>query len=326
MPTPAPHHDRVHEPRDHPRWRESYYFSFFDDRLGFGGFSSIGKRPARGHSGSINAIWGPDRPTLFAAEYDTFDRHEDVTEVTGLSYASEQPFGPWRLAFDGMLNDGGDAVELDHAAFAPAAKSDLPSVPVRYDLEFAPDAPPYLYEERAEWHDLFDGHVDEVGRVTGTVVVDGTEHEVDCRGAKDHSWGVREWFGVEQWRWMDLVAASSELPELTMWRASFDGDAWIGDGAAYVGGRTEAVEDYDELVTWVERPRKPMPATIEASFRAGDRRTAFSGEVLRVVPMLFGRDHDGGRETAWVDKSLVRCRVDGVPAWGNIEFEGLVRE
>jgi hypothetical protein len=194
---------------------------------------------------------------------------------------------------------------------------------VSFDLEFTPSAPPYLYHERAEWHNLFDGHVDEVGRVTGTLTIDGTVHEIDCHGAKDHSWGVRDWYGVEGWRWMDVVGAQSEL---TLWRATFDGETWLDDGAVYSGGRTAELEDYEERIEWAERPRKPRPKTIEVSLSAGGDRTEFTGEIVRVVPTLFGRDHEGRRETAWVDQSLVRCQLGGSEAWGKIEFEALIRE
>lgn len=324
MPTPAPHDDRVHEPRDHPRWRESYYFSFFDPRLGLGGFSSIGKRPARGHGGSLNVIWGPERPTLLASEFATFERHDDVIEAQGLRYASSTPFGPWQVTFDGRLSNGGDGVECDRAAMGPVEQSSAPSVDVEFDLEFTPTAPPYLYHERPEWHNLFDGHVDEVGRVTGTVTIDGTAHEVDCHGAKDHSWGVRDWYGVEGWRWMDVVGADAEL---TLWRATFDGTSWLDDGAVYAGGQAAELESYSERVETEERPRKPRPRAIEVDLTAGGRRTEFTGEVVRVVPTLFGgREMDGQRATAWVDQTLVRCQLDGKEAWGKIEFEALVRE
>lgn len=319
MPTPAPQDDRVHEPRSHPRWRESYYFSFFDQATGIGGFSSIGKRPARGHSGSLNVIWGPELPTLVASEFDTFEAHDDHIEAHGLRYASEEPFGPWQVTFDGRLSDGGTGVECDAAAKGPVEKSAAPKVPVSFDLEFRPEAPPYLYHPREEWHDLFDGHVDEVGAVTGTVTIDGTTHDISCRGAKDHSWGVRDWFGVRGWRWMDVVGADREL---TMWRATFDGESWIGDGAVFDGERTLEVEAYEETVRTVERPGKPLPAGLDVTLTAGGERTEFSGEIVRVVPTLFpSRD---GKGTAWVDQTLVRCTLGGREAWGKIEFEALV--
>ena len=39
-----------------------------------------------------------------------------------------------------------------HPATRCTTRSSAPSVPVAFDLGFSPEAPPYLYEERAEWH------------------------------------------------------------------------------------------------------------------------------------------------------------------------------
>lgn len=321
MPTPSPQDDRHHQPRDHPRWRESYYFSFFDQRAGIGGFSSIGKRPARGHGGSLNVIWGPEIPTYVASEFSSFERHGDEFEAGGLRYRSGEPFGPWEVTFDGRLSNGGTGVECDDAAMGPVEASGAPKVPVSFDLEFVPSAPPYLYHERPEWHNLFDGHVDEVGHVRGTLTIDGTSHDIDCHAAKDHSWGVRDWYGVEGWRWMDVTGADREL---TMWRATFDGQEWIGDGAVYAGGQTLEVESYEERVETAERARKPRPARLEVAMTAGGESTEFTGDIVRVVPTRFGGKQ--GLGTAWVDQTLVRCDVGGQEGWGKIEFEALVRD
>lgn len=315
-------HDRVHEPADDSRWRESYYFSFFDQRTGIGGFSSIGKRPARGHSGSINVIWGPQIPTLIASELDSFGEHDDTYEVAGLSYESDRPFGSWRLRFEGVLNDGGDGLECDHAALGPTASSQAPKVEVAYDLTFTPSYPPYLYEHRAEWQNLFTGHVDEVGAVAGELRIGGVRHELDGRGGKDHSWGVRDWFKAQAWRWVDLVGEGLDA-ELALWRATFDGESWVEDGAIFTDGSALPLARYEEQVTTAPRVRKPRPAEVSIAVEAaGGRRLELSGRAVRVVPIFFGREG----LLSWNDRALVECTVGGLPAWANVEFESLVRE
>jgi hypothetical protein len=324
MPTPQPQDDRVHEPGGDTRWRESYYFSFFDPEAGIGGFSSIGKRPAKGHAGFINVIWGPEMQTLVASEFDTFTEHDDTHSVAGMSYSAERPFGPWRLAYRGSLNDGGRGVECEHGALGPAARSEAPKVEVAFELTFTPASSPYLYGERDEWRDLFDGHIDEVGAVEGEVRIGGERHAVSGRGGKDHSWGVRDWFKPQEWRWIDAVGA--EGPELELWRASFDGE-WIGDGALFGEGGAEAIATYEEEVTTAERPRKPLPVGIDVSVGSNAKQLRLSGEVVRVVPIIFGREENGSLLTSWNDRALVRCRTEsGVEAWANVEFESLLRE
>lgn len=305
--------DRLHVPADHKGWRESYYFSFYDDAAELGGFTSIGRRPAPGHIGSINVVWGPDRPTLVASELDRSEGHGLPYRVLGLTYDCETPFGTWRLRFDGSLNDGGTEILCDPAAVAAAGPD---GVAVSYDLEFIPDSPAYSYDQRPEWKPLFTGHVDQTGVVRGTVTIDGVTTRIDGRGGKDHSWGVRDWFAPSQWRWVDLVT-SDGLTELALWRATFDGESWVGDGALFGDGSTHALtalaEDYDTT----ERAVKPMPARWSVTASTETDELSFAGDVVRVCPVIFG----GGRYRSWNDRVLVVGQTgDGRSAWANVEF------
>ena len=320
------HHDRVHQPTGERRWRESYYFSFFDPRHRIGGFSSIGRRPASGRTGSINVIWGPDIPTLVASEFDTFGVHDNAYTAAGLTYRSEEPFGIWKVAFSGSLNVGGTGVECDHSALGATADSAAPKARVSFDLTFTPGYPPYIYRQRPEWHDLFTGHVDEVGAVRGTLAVDGREYPVDARGGKDHSWGVRDWFKPHAWRWVDLVSGDG-APEVALWRASLEPERWVEDGAIYAGGATAALTGYRETLGTRPRDRKPLPGELRARAESDGSRVAFSGQVVRVLPVLFSRDDDAGRTVSWNDRALLECRYDnGSTGWANVEFESLLRE
>jgi hypothetical protein len=317
--------DRSHKPGSHPRWRESYYFSFFDHSLRLGGFSSIGKRPGKGYAGSVNCLWGPAMSTAVAFEYGAIETHDDEYDVGGLRYRSNESFGTWELTYDGVLNDGGDQIECDHLALGPTAASRAPKVPVRFRLTFAPDYPPYSFPTNEQWSNLFDGHVVELGKVEGELELGGKSHIIRGRGAKDHSWGVRDWFKPTAWRWIDFV--SQDGPEFALWRAQFNGQ-WISEGAMYCDGRVERITSYRESLSLAERLVKPRSAGIELqATAAGGKELAARGGVLRVVPMLFFRDAGGWRETAWNDCSLIQATDRaGSIAWANVQFESLLRE
>lgn len=318
--------DLVHPPVADPRWRESYYFSFFDPALGIGGFTSLGKRPARSHTGSINVIWGPEIPTLVAAELDELPEHDDRHSVAGLSYEPLEPFGAWRLRFRGPLNDGGLDVDcLPEALGSAHGAGGVRRTQVSYDLVFTPRAAPYQYHERPEWRDLFDGHIDEVGIVEGELVIGGARHAVHGRGAKDHSWGVRDWVKPSAWRWVDLVAPGS--PELTLWRARFE-DGWVGDGALYPDGRAARLTRYREEIETADADRgKALPVAIDLVAEGEDgAELRASGRTLRVVPTLFRSRRLPGA-TAWNDRALMECALPGGgQGWANVEFEELVVE
>lgn len=312
--------DRVHAPGADRRWRESYYFSFFDQKHRIGGFSSIGKRAASGHSGSINVVWGPARESLVASEFDTFETLDDTHDVAGLTYRGLAPFGAWEVAFDGRLNAGGDRVECDRAALGPAADN---TVPVRYELTFTPTHPPYVYRQRPEWSELFTGHVDEVCTVRGTLTIGDETYDIDGRGGKDHSWGVRNWFAPVAWRWFDLVSDTG--PSLTLWRAAFQPGDWTSDGAVFAGAELSALDGYVETVSTMEVPgrSKPLPKTLRAELTAGGRTYGLTGEVRRVLPVMFVRDD----RVSWNDRALVECTFDdGSTGWANVEFAELVTE
>jgi hypothetical protein len=332
MPTIRPEDDRVHTPPDDPRWRESYYWTFFDPEAEIGGFTSIGKRAAKGYTGSINCIWGPAIPTLMATEYGSEKSHTDDYSVAGLRYLSRAPFGPWKLSFDGPLNEGGTGIECDQGALGPTAPSPVreastaPKVSVHYELTFTPEHEPYLYEAREEWRDLFDGHYDEVGRVEGEIEIDGKDFEIKGRGMKDHSWGVRDWFKPTDWRWTEVLAL--EGPAVTMWQVNFGRDS-VRDGAIHDSSGVEAVTSYDERVEYAdesaERGGKPLPLAIEFEAGAASHQIAARGEIVRVVPIIFHRDVDGARETSWNDRALVRFEMEhGEIAWANVEFLSLL--
>jgi hypothetical protein len=315
--------DQMHAPGTDRRWRESYYFSFFDVRHRIGGFSSIGKRAASRHSGSINVIWGPDRPSLVASELDKFDVLNDDHDVSGLTYRAHEPFGVWEIAFEGRLNVGGNGVECAREALGPAGGN---TVPVRYELTFTPSFPPYVYRERPEWSELFTGHVDEVGAVRGTLTVGGKTWEIDGRGGKDHSWGVRNWFAPAAWRWLDLISDGG--PQLTLWRAVFRPGEWVCDGAVFTDSMA-ALNGYAETLSTENVPDrpKPLPSSLRAEITAGGITHGLTGEVRRVLPVLFTKDG----QVSWNDRALVECFFDSGPlagrtGWANAEFAERVRE
>lgn len=318
-----PRHDLVHEPDpSRERWRESYYFNVYDFDLGLGIYSSIGYRPSKGYSGSMQAVWGPDRPTLFAFEHGTFEQHTDEHLVAGLSYTCREPFGAWHVGFEGPLNDGGSGPACEMEAVTRTRESASPKVDVAYDLTFTPDQPPYLYRENPEWAGLFDGHLDEVGSVTGTVTIDGETLPFSGRGAKDHSWGVRDWALPKGWRWTDMLF--TEGPEVALWRATFDGERWVQDGAIYTDGVADPLVSFREHIEYdTSRAEADRPRAWEFEVVTENHRVRGRAEILRVVPLLFPiRDETGARATMWNDRSVFRCELeDGRVGVGSAEFQ-----
>jgi hypothetical protein len=317
-----PSHDLVHTPDPgRERWRESYYFQFVDFKHGIGGYHGPGYRPVKGYSGVLHVLWGLGQPTLIATEKGTYATHDAVHPVGGFEWEIVEPLKRWRIRFSGRLNDGGSDPAIPVPAVVAAGAAPGGTVDVSYELTFERDKPAYLYDENPQWDGLFDGHIDEVGRVTGTVRVGDRTYEVDGRGSKDHSWGVRDWGKPKGWRWVDMLFEDG--PELTVWRATFDGSNWLDDGAIYLEGAAEKITSFAESVTFVPRGDGERPASWEFEIASENHRVRGRGEMICVAPLLFPfRMADGARGMLWNDRTVFRCELDdGRTGYGSAEFQ-----
>lgn len=317
-----PRHDLVHTPDPgRERWRESYYFQFVDFKHGLGGYHGPGYRPVKGYTGVLHVLWGLGRPTLVATEKGKYTAHDAVHPVGGFQWEILEPLKKWRIRFNGQLNDGGTDPALPVEAVVAVADGPGRKVDVSYDIIFERDKPAYLYDENPEWDGLFDGHIDEVGTVKGTLQLDGETFEIDGRGSKDHSWGVRDWGKPKGWRWIDMLFEDG--PELTVWRATFDGHNWLDDGAIYVDSDAEKITSFAESVQFVPRPRADRPASWEFAIGSANHSIRGRGEMICVAPLLFPfRTSEGTRGMLWNDRTVFSCELeDGRKGYGSAEFQ-----
>lgn len=261
--------DLRHVAGTHPRWRESYYFSFFNRAARIGGFASIAERPGKGYVGSINGLWGPGRSTPLATEWERGSPGHRQNRVRGLEMTPQSPFGPWRISFRGWLNDGGSARECHPHALGSASVA-AQAVAVGYDLTFTPRAAPY-FGGGGDWKGLFEGHVGELGRFSGRMQIGHHSLDIDGYGAKDHSWGPRDWTAATRWRWVDVAFADGV--DLVAWRAEQESTTFL-DGFLMTESQTDALVRYSESVTYApDRFDQGAPAAASSiDLDAAERR------------------------------------------------------
>jgi hypothetical protein len=323
MPTNVdPQQDLVHTPDPgRERWRESYYFQFVDFTHDLGGYHGVGFRPKKGYTGVLHAVWRAGGSTLVATEKASYTEHNAVHPVGGFEWEILEPLKRWRIRFDGRLNDGGSDPAVPVEAVVGVADGPGTPVDVSYDLIFERDQPAYVYDVNPQWDGLFDGHIDEVGTVKGTLRIGSETFDIDGRGSKDHSWGVRDWGKPRGWRWVDMLFENG--PEVTVWRATFDGETWLDDGAIYVDGHAEKVTSFAESVTFTTRPRADRPDSWEFEIGSANHRLRGRGEIINVAPLLFPfRTAEGERGMLWNDRTVFRCELeDGRVGYGSGEFQ-----
>ena len=153
-------------------------------------------------------------------------------------------------------------------------------------------------------------HYEQVGRVRGTVQLDGETHPVDLRSVRDHSFGRRQWNTWRQHLWFSGVREDGVAFTAACIRYGFIGPLTAG---FYIDGEPQAVSavtDFDAIAP---------PGVVPDRFPFEITCTDGTRHVVDVeVEGVFAFDMDQGAYC--IREAIARSTVDGVPAVGICEF------
>jgi hypothetical protein len=179
----------AHPPGAEPMWNESWYGDFVDLQQGLGGYIRLGLTPNEGVAWLTALLCGPGRPTVAVIDFaapvpaDAFELHTGSFDFT---HAASSPLQTYRVVLEGHAQAYDDPAAL--------LRGD-PGRPVglRMDLEWTTAGTPYRYRPTPRY---------EIPCVvSGTVAADGQHISIEAvPGQRDHSWGVRDWWGMD-WVW-----------------------------------------------------------------------------------------------------------------------------
>ncbi|MCU0310755.1 MAG: hypothetical protein MUE36_07425 [Acidimicrobiales bacterium] len=164
--------DDFHPPTDDdPFWTETCWFTFTAPDHGLSGQLYPFFRPNQGVMAAAVYVWDESGDQIWNCRYAKNFWHlpipaQPLTDIhlpNGIRYRTVEPLQRYELRFDDP-----DADDL------------------HLDLTFDAVARPNL---------LGTSHLDQPGRYTGTIVLDGEEIAVDSYGFRDRSWGPRSQFG-----------------------------------------------------------------------------------------------------------------------------------
>jgi hypothetical protein len=245
--------ERSHTPSDSPGWRESFYFGFFDEASGIGAYSSMGEKPHSGRSGYICTLWGDD--VIAETRIGAMERTATEHACAGLRYRLDESDGSWAIAYRGTMPILGPTGEAYVGSVA--VDESLPPVDVAMDLRFEPLTPAYFYDgSHPAWERLFDGHVEQSGRIAGVVTVGDERYRIDALGARDHSWGTRDWGHPRGWTF--FTASFDRGPAfVSLWAADTAAGSAV-DGYVSRNGVTARITGLEADIAG-ERPRPGTP-------------------------------------------------------------------
>ncbi len=200
--------DRRHAPGPDslPMWNESYWFAFYDPTSEVGATLRLGMHPNQNEA-NLYLMFVRGREVAYTlidthapmppVEDDRFSLHGYVIDI-------ERPLERFRLRYERE----GHAIDLIWEGFSPT-----------YLYPFPPDSS----------SDQIPRHIEHAGTVTGTMKIGGVEHNVDCLGHRDHTWGgERDWSKMHNWDYL-----SGEIGKDFWFNAV---QITLGDQEIHIGG------------------------------------------------------------------------------------------
>ena len=181
-----------HAPGDEPLWNESWYFDWVDAAQGIGGWIRLGLIPNEGRSWMQALLCGPDLPTIAVSDFSAplpADPTRLVTEDFEFAQTATVPLQSYTVTVRGR----GQA--YDDPAALLRGESGRP-VEVAIDLVWTTHGTPYQYRITPRYEIPC--------TIKGSATADGRSYAfADVPGQRDHSWGARDWWGME-WVWSAL--------------------------------------------------------------------------------------------------------------------------
>ncbi len=200
LPAPAPleslrpsHDDEAaHTATAEPLWSESWYADFADTAQGFGGWVRLGLMPNQNRAWLHALLCGPEMPTVAVVEFDAplpADPWGLHTDAVDFAHSADTPLQTYRVGLQGRGQSYTDPSALLRGEAGEP-------VQVAMDLVWTTDGTPYQYRLTTRYEIPC--------TVTGSVTVDSTTYRIgSAPGQRDHSWGVRDWWGMD-WNWSAL--------------------------------------------------------------------------------------------------------------------------
>jgi hypothetical protein len=179
--------ENFHTVGDDPSWSESYYFYYFDPEREVGGYTRLGFRPHDGWRDAVHMLYLEGARIGFCYEREAHTREQREVAVGGSQLAMLEPFGAWRIDFDGATQDCPDGRVLVTPR-KERAESWCTEGRARLALDYQGLGVPF-YAARAGGG----GHFEQFATAAGELQVGDRTWPFQGFGLRDKSWGPRPW-------------------------------------------------------------------------------------------------------------------------------------
>ena len=293
-----PQADRFYEGRDdNPYWNESVWFSVSKPDEHLHGLIQYYFRPNMGMLNGGPVLWNPSGTFSWNCLY--------------YNWSHLQALPPGAAKFDMTARNS-----LSVKVLEPLAR-----YAIRYDKEGL--EMDLLWQAIGPVHELHTGdsgqqqtarfHIEQPGRMTGAIRLDGRVIPIDCFSMRDTSYGPRDYESLATGGYFWGIAADSSFHAIAMGEA----DQRVIGGFIWKDGELSSLASGTRRITEFGR-HGPRRVLFEATDKLGRTITA-TGEIDEGLVFTGYTDHT----VVW---SLTRWDWSGVEHWGdNQEFTPAVR-
>ena len=290
-------HDRFHPvTSDDPAWIETIWFPFFVPEAALTTYARVVFQPnGKCYAGSV-AIWSGANALRFEAPFEgRFDTLDALGDLRDLALP------------------GGLALRCEASAERYRVHYEHPDCQI--DVVFEATTPPE-YPPADDSPGMFAGHLDQHGRVTGSLRVGGDRYAVDCGSVRDRSWGPR--VVKSDLRLGNAHATGDADAFFAYLQQDADGTECVTGGTLHREGRATRLVRGTRTTRW--DGNWPAQVEIEAEDAEGrllrasgnclNRRAVIANPELYAVlnlvewrsdgALLYGENHDVWSRSAWL--------------------------
>ena len=305
-------------------WNESRYVDFWDAQNRVGGWFRIGNRPNEGHAEMSACINLPDGRAGFMFARPDISRNE--LHAAGQRWQIEDPWRRTRVTYHGEM------FLLDPWALVDpkAAFQASPRVTATVELDCRSEGlGSVMGFDQSHIDRIFlpgqaDFHYQHLIHSTGRVTVGAQSWTVDGRGAKDHSWGPRNWHAKIYLRW--LIASFDDDYGFMLVRA-VGPTKQTRSGFVWNAGEFHLVDDFEMHNHYAGAPHYELKRTA-LKIRSGSHVWCAEGLPQAWLPLRHRQNDSQGKPallrivkspTQWVTP-------DGRDGLGMCEYHDLMIE
>ena len=299
--------DILHEASDAREWNESFYFNAYDRENDICIFMRIGLKPNAGERSAFCFLMMPDGSVVGIKDQEPYC--SGTLEAKGLAFDVVEPEKRWNMSFNGHM-----ARMTDHGPVP---------VPVSFVLGFEARNQVFDYRECVDAEgermsqQVASEHLEQFGRISGSLMVGEERFDLNGLGERDHSWGVRDWNAPKMWIW--LTAQFSDRIALNVTKLFIEGGE-VSAGYFHLNGRNLPLVSAD-VRTVLDPDGTPRSLAMSLVDKFGGKHKV-TAEVLRMVAMPFpGRD---GKTMSVMHETLAEYDFNGQKGYGIAEY--LVRK